>query len=541
MSEALERTTQEDAELLAHAGDIFTAVTLPVSGRTLSNRLIKAPLYEHFAALWKGVPNEPLFNLYAKWSTGHWGAIFTGNVQVDQRHLSFGRDLSLPEVPTPETIAPWCRLADIIHTGRASDDPQAEPDAHAALGRPLALIQLSHSGRQSANVYSGRAPFEPPLAPSPIRSGAGLAGKEGLFSHAVHTLVHQQPREMTHGDIEFVIGEFVRGAQLAVQSGFDGVEVHAAHGYLVSQFISPKSNLRTDEYSADTDPLHFLRDIVYAIRAPGVVPEDFVVAIKLNSADYSRETAQLQEGRALDHVREIGSWGLIDFIEVSGGDYEDPQFIDSVANFKSPRQVIFESFAERSIEILASTVTASGRPPPLICLTGGLNTLPKMSSVLRHKHAHLLGVARQAIVHPRLPVELHDALAARAAGDSANDFFMSEPPSRETALGDRPPALLSARGIERLVFYVFSLVWKVLHVRMPRLVGAGAGVSWYSIVLRRIAADEPVPLDYTLGIIGATVRYYFAPYPPFEGGSSPWWMFAGLLGVAIGVGLGQVV
>lgn len=140
--------------------------------------------------------------------------------------------MTIPEVLSPATLAPWIRLADAIHTGRASplDAPHPEAAAHADLGTPLALIQLSHGGRQSLNVLGGRPAFEPPLAPSPIRSGASHAGKDGQLSLAIHKLMHQEPREMTHADIKEAVAAFVRGAELASLSGFDGVQVHAAHG-----------------------------------------------------------------------------------------------------------------------------------------------------------------------------------------------------------------------------------------------------------------------------------------------------------------------
>ncbi|KAI0349861.1 FMN-linked oxidoreductase [Trametes cingulata] len=538
-----------DADLLVHAEKIFTPVTLPC-GRVVPNRLVKAPLYEHLSPLFGGPPNHTHLALYAKWGAGRWGIIMTGNVQVDPRHLSLGRDMVVPFTLTPETLAPWRGLADAIHTGRApasatpsphSDSDVHEKDAPPALGRPLALIQLSHAGRQSLNFFGGRKPFEPPLAPSPIRSGEMHAATDGRFERTLHQLMHQVPREMTHEDIKGAVAAFVRGAQMAAQSGFDGVQVHAAHGYLVSQFISPKSNARTDEYSADTDPLHFLRDIVTAIRAPGVVPEDFVVAVKLNSADYARGTAVLQEQRALDHVKEIGSWGLVDFIEVSGGDYEDPQFIDTVDEFKSSRQVIFESFAERSMEILAKcSPTATTRPPPLVCLTGGLNTLPKMASVLAHEHAHLLGIGRLSVIQPLLPVKLYHSVQARAAGQE--DGFLLSPPHKleEDGLGTPPRSYLSWRGLERMVCYVLTLIWALVPARLPRLVGAGGNVDWHNIMLRRIAAGKDI--DYTMGTIGATFRFYLTPYPPSpEGSGSRWWVVAGLLGILIGVGLGQVV
>lgn len=112
---------------------------------------------------------------------------------------------------------------------------------------------------------------------------------------------------------------------------------------LIAQFLSPKvqffrtrlfrritydprsqSNIRTDEYSADT--LLFLRRILTSMRAPGVLPDDFVLGIKLNAADYVEgSTSSTPEGnRVVQHFREMVSWGLLDFIEISGGDYEDP-------------------------------------------------------------------------------------------------------------------------------------------------------------------------------------------------------------------------
>ncbi|KAI0822883.1 hypothetical protein BC628DRAFT_621774 [Trametes gibbosa] len=119
---------------------------------------------------------------------------------------------------------------------------------------------------------------------------------------------------------------------------------------------------------------------------------------------------------------------------------------------------------------------------------------------------------------------------------------MSEPPVlSEDGLGERPRALISWRSLERLVYYLLSLVWAVVPARIPRIVGAGGNVNWHNIVMRRIAADEPEPADYTLSTIGATIRFYCTSYPPTEGGRGRWWMFAGLLGIAIGIGLGQVV
>ena len=218
--------------------------------------------------------------------------------------------------------------------------------------------------------------------------------------------------------------------------------------------------------------------------------------------------------------------------------YQHPaEFIDAVEKSRSPRQVLFEAFAAQSMDVLASCVpTATNRPPPVVMLTGGLNTLPRMTSVLVHNHAHLLGVARLAVTCPRLPAELSTALAT---GDT--ELFMTEPP-QPTELGVAPPSYLSARGAERLLYYVLKLLWMLIPGRVPRIVGASASVNWYNVMLRRIAFGQEI--DWTLGTIGSTIRCYLAPTPylPKEGDAAwRWWAGMTVLGIAMGVGLGRVI
>ena len=177
-------------------------------------------MYEHLADLFGGAPNDAHLTLYRCWAESRWGMIITGNVQVCSDHLSLGRDMVVPPVLSQGTIRPFARLAAAIH--RNSMDSS----------RPLAVMQLSHSGRQSANILGGRAPFSPPMAPSP--TPLRLSEGRGILASVLHSLLFQTPREMVREDIDDVADAFLRGARLASLSGFDGIELHAAHGCRLS-------------------------------------------------------------------------------------------------------------------------------------------------------------------------------------------------------------------------------------------------------------------------------------------------------------------
>ena len=185
-------------------------------------------MYEHFAPIFGSAPHDGILALYEKWAEGNWGMVMTGNVQVAKDHLPLGRDMIVPDELNDVTLAPWRALANVIHYNAPAPVASTVSKVESA-GRPVAIIQLSHGGRQSLNFTSGRMPFAPPLAPSPIRLGADAA-KEGWISWLAHRLMLQEPREMTLADIRHAVQQFVHGAKMAAESGFDGVEIHAAHG-----------------------------------------------------------------------------------------------------------------------------------------------------------------------------------------------------------------------------------------------------------------------------------------------------------------------
>ncbi|KAJ4474210.1 hypothetical protein C8R41DRAFT_897495 [Lentinula lateritia] len=434
---------------------IFTEQLLPC-GKTFPNRLVKVAMYEHLSPIPGGPPNDFHYELYSAWSKHDWGMIVTGNVQVSQQHLTLGRDMVVPQVLTNQTIQPFQRLAQVMHG-----------DQHS---QSLAIMQLSHAGRQSSNILGGRLPFVSPLGPSAVRFGHSKRN-EGVISNIFHRLLFQTPKAMSSADIDNVVSEFVRGASLALQSDFDGVQLHVAHG---SQFLSPKSNTRTDEYSYHS--LLLLSRIVNAIRE--VVPRDFVLGIKFNTSDYSlfegSEAKVAQEERALTHLRQVVSWRTVDFIEISGGDYENPEFMlnsSSITSAKNPRQAFFAHFSSKLMKELSS-VTSSDQCAPLILLTGGLRSPAHLYTALRSGHAHLLGIGRASVLCPNLPTVLKRRRAAEADLSSDVTPFKPEPDLRFWPSGREP--------------------WRCIRKHFPKvkLIGAGVGMAWYVVMIRRLAKER---------------------------------------------------
>lgn len=155
--------------------------------------------------------------------------ILTGNVQVKRDHLGLGRDLVVSQdIESPSELQPFIALAQVIHGKMSSVN--TEGDSMERGNVPLAIMQLSHAGRQSTTFLGGRSLLEPPLAPSAIPVELKSSQSQTIFSKFVSRVLFQTPRAMTTKDIDDVIEAFKRGAMLARKSGFDGIEIHAAHG-----------------------------------------------------------------------------------------------------------------------------------------------------------------------------------------------------------------------------------------------------------------------------------------------------------------------
>ncbi|KAG1876985.1 hypothetical protein C8R48DRAFT_689345 [Suillus tomentosus] len=484
--------------------NVFNPVDLPC-GRTIENRLVKTAMYEHMANFSGGPPNEFHYGLYSEWAKHGWGMILTGNVQVSPQHLTLGRDIVVPPTLDAEDVKPFKKLAEVIHG--AVDGT-----------RSLAIMQLSHAGRQSANFIGGRLPFVPPLAPSSVRVGTRRDENRGggTISNLIFHALFQVPMEMTALDILHVQSSFVRGALLAYKSGFDGIQLHAAHGYLLAQFMSPKSNIRNDKYSvAPENATRMLSEIIEAIRK--VVPTTFIIGIKINSADYvtsgnTEEVSQEGERRVLDHIRTIASWGVIDFIEISGGDYEKPDFMACSGSQKLDRQAFFAQFSRTVMKDLhQSPVPFSS--VPLILLTGGLRSHSHLHAALMSRHADLLGIGRCAVLCPDLPKILRSQLQ----NNKSSSTWADKPFTRE------PEAVFRASK------------W----VPSVKLIGSGVGTAWYTTRMRDIAISqiknpraEPPPADYNRGgLIAVSMMWAW-----FDSRIAPIWVLGILMVLVVTAG-----
>ncbi|WP_108124945.1 NADH:flavin oxidoreductase/NADH oxidase family protein [Saccharospirillum mangrovi] len=347
---------------------VFESLTLP-NGQTLNNRLVKAAMEERLANA-QLLPDDALITLYRRWSAGGTGLLLTGNVMVDARAMTGPANVAL-EAKTD--LQPFQRWSAAAHEGGAK-----------------IWMQINHPGRQVMAKQGGIA-----LSASDVAVDLGRYSK--LFA---------QPKAMTEADIQDVIQRFVATATQAEAAGFDGVEVHAAHGYLLSQFLSPLTNRRNDQWGGSLpNRARLLLEIVQQIRA--VVRPEFAVAVKLNSADFQRGGFEFSD--ALDVVKLLNPLGL-DAIEVSGGNYEAPAMQGQTGDQRTlAREAYFLAFAQQIAQVSSVPVIS----------TGGISRLATAEAVVQ-SGVHLVGLGRALAVCPDLSQRWRTQPHFQPRIDSAN-------------------------------------------------------------------------------------------------------------------------
>ncbi|KAJ6168617.1 hypothetical protein N7497_001460 [Penicillium chrysogenum] len=373
-------------------------VKLPC-GLVLPNRLSKAAMAELLAK--NNQPTDPLVDAYEQWSDGGWGSILTGNVQVDVNHMGSPFDPALHnEYKDSETnsvlVAQWKKYA----------------DACQKHGTP-AIAQICHPGRQSFRVAGRRGMFAQTLAPSAVPIKVGDSYLERLIGYLAWT----EPKEMTTQDVEMVIRQFVDTARLMADAGFSGIELHAAHGYLLDQFLNGKTNLRTDAYGGTPEKrTRFVLEIISQTRK--VVPATFAIGIKLNSADHSSTTFE----ETMTQIALLAEAGL-DFMEISGGSYEDPKMMGyGKANATEPKS---SRTAAREAFFLEFSKEVRQRHPELVLmLTGGFRSRAGAEAAIRDNACDLVGIGRPAAIDAKFPRLLLD----ESVGDDEAQLPLNKAP-----------------------------------------------------------------------------------------------------------------
>lgn len=262
--------------------NIFTPLTLP-NGTVLLNRIAKAAMEENLATP-DNAPSEALFTLYRAWAEGGCGLIISGNVMVERRAMTGPGGVVLDSEHNLAAFTTWAQNAQ-------RNDTQC-------------WLQLNHPGRQMPKDM-GQTTY----APSAVALDLGKLSDR-----------FDVPQPLTTPHIETIIQQFVVSAKLAEKAGFSGVQIHAAHGYLISQFLSPLTNKRTDEWGGTIENrARLLIRIIRAVKA--AVGSAFAVSVKLNSADFQRGGFSSQDAEAVVNMLNLEH---IDLLELSGGSYETP-------------------------------------------------------------------------------------------------------------------------------------------------------------------------------------------------------------------------
>ncbi len=334
--------------------DFETPLNLPC-GHVLKNRFAKSAMSEQLGDRLHN-PTPLLETLYHTWAVGGSGLLMTGNVMIDRTALGEPRNVVVDDRTDRIRLQRW---------------------AFAGTRRGTRLwMQLNHPGKQIPAFLS-----KMPVAPSAVPLGHGL---EHLFN---------LPRALTEAEILVIVNQFATSARIAKECGFSGVQIHGAHGYLVSQFLSPHHNRRQDRWGGSArNRRRFVVSVYRAIRE--AVGPAFPVGIKINSADFIKGGFSEAESAAV--VAVLADEGL-DVVEVSGGTYEAPAMVEGGRRESAPtREAYFLSFAE--------TLRRTVKVPLMV--TGGFRSGGAMADALRVGTMDLIGMARPLAMMPELPARL---------------------------------------------------------------------------------------------------------------------------------------
>lgn len=342
--------------------NISSSFKLP-NGSILKNRIAKSAMSENFGTRYHA-PSSGLIHAYRVWTKGNPGLLITGNIMVDSKALGEARNVVVEDYKHFKELKEW---------------------AKAVEGTGVHLWpQINHPGRQAFAAINREV-----FAPSAVPLKMGGASK-----------MFKTPKALSENDIWNIIKRFGNTARIMKEAGFTGCQIHGAHGYLVSQFLSPNSNIRTDKWGGTLENrTRFVLEIYREIRSQ--VGPNYPIGIKINSADFQR--GGFTEEESIDVIQLLGNEG-IDLIEISGGTYEKPAMIKGNRKKSTiEREVYFLDYIEKARKITNT---------PLM-LTGGFRSVTVMENALASSKLDIVGLARPFCLYPELANQIFNGSVKR--------------------------------------------------------------------------------------------------------------------------------
>ena len=326
------------------------------NGSILKNRIAKSAMSENLSNK-NNEPTATLIEVYKKWAQSGAGLLITGNIMIDSKAIGEPRNVVVENRKNFGMLKEW---------------------AESVKGTNTHLwAQINHPGRQAMEPINKdlKAPSAVPL-------------KSGRRKDATKKI----PIALSESQILAIIESFGNTAIILKDAGFTGVQIHGAHGYLVSQFLSPYTNIRTDKWGGSLENrARFVIEVYRKIRSK--VGSSFPIGIKLNSADFQK--GGFSEEESIEVVKILSKEG-IDLIEISGGTYEAPAMMGKRKKSTIIREVYFMDYIEKARKITTT---------PLM-LTGGFRTASVMKDSIASNQLDIIGIARPFAVYPNIGNEI---------------------------------------------------------------------------------------------------------------------------------------
>lgn len=390
------------------------------NGVILSNRIAKSAMSENLSNK-RHEPTPVLINAYKAWAKSGAGLLITGNIMIDSEAIGEPRNVVVQDRKNMEVLKAWA--ASVKGTN------------------PQLWAQINHPGRQAMEQIN-----------STLKAPSAVALKTGGRKKATKKV----PDVLSESEILDIIEAFAETSIILKEAGFSGVQIHGAHGYLVSQFLSPYTNIRTDKWGGTLENrARFVVEVYRKIRER--VGNDFPIGIKLNSTDFQK--GGFSEEESMEVVKILSKEGM-DLIEISGGTYEAPAMMGKRKASTIQREAYFIDYIEKVRKVTTT---------PLM-LTGGFRTVSVMQDAVASNQLDIIGLARPFAVFPNIGNEILNETRTdftstiKKTGVKALDGMMHiiwyEAQIKRMGQGKAPDPNLSGWSV------FFNYVWLILEQKL---------------------------------------------------------------------------